>query len=844
MMDRIRRHVRYFLFRFYSAFYSIRPILNEYFRLIWRCLFSRPIILCGAGGLIGILLGMKCPIVPGMIMSFFITVVIISGFYSGRSYVEDKSVDAIKSLRNDKRRDDYTTSHITTYLTVIVMIMLMLFSFFYLSLNRERSLDFLKNANQDVAFDRSYHGYIVGAPYGKSNEEYQTFVLRTDEGVRISFYSSLENLGYGKYTEITGRLTTHSGPRNPGGFDYKTYYSNKGIYLKLITSDDKISINEDRSKVPGLLRRTAEFFYHFRIGLIRVWEKVLPKEDAAVLGAMILGEKSALSEETRNRFRVANLSHLIAVSGMHVSCFLVPVASFVRLSGRRLIRQIGTVMFLVLFGFLTDWTPSVSRAVIMSVYAVISSLFRRRNDALTGLFASSMILLFLDPFIISDTGFRLSFGAAFAMIKWSGRLTGSMARFIPKEIARPVAGMLSAQIGVLPIMIGLTSKQSPLLMTGAIVGTLLSQSICVLVIPLTVLHLFSSLIAPANELFKIIYLPIRGLEFLLEQASRIGESDRYNAIALDSVALPLLLGGCCLIIVFTLRRSTARRFISAVTAFLIITGAISQGITYLDRPLATVVFFDVGQGDSALIMSDDKSVLIDGGEEKQCGSVLIPALEYYGIRKVDVTLLTHLHSDHGGGLMELMDSGRLSRIGVSFDGFGDNYEKLVKDHEADGIFYRLKKGDQISISKDVDLFVLHPEIAENEGGNEDSLVIFVDFGECGMLFLGDSGFLTEDKLLHEEQNRSMFFENTDIIKVGHHGSKFSSADTFLSEVSPQVAVISVGANFYGHPTEEAILRLQEAETDIFRTDRDGAIIIRIYDNRISIQTMQGSGDPL
>ena len=243
-------------------------------------------------------------------------------------------------------------------------------------------------------------------------------------------------------------------------------------------------------------------------------------------------------------------------------------------------------------------------------------------------------------------------------------------------------------------------------------------------------------------------------------------------------------------------------------------------------------------------MSDDKSVLIDGGEEKQCGSVLIPALEYYGIRKVDVTLLTHLHSDHGGGLMELMDSGRLSRIGVSFDGFGDDYEKLVKGHEADGIFYRLKKGDQISISKDVDLFVLHPEIAENEGGNEDSLVIFVDFGECGMLFLGDSGFLTEDKLLHEEQNRSMFFENTDIIKVGHHGSKFSSADTFLSEVSPQVAVISVGANFYGHPTEEAILRLQEAETDIFRTVRDGAIIIRIYDNRISIQTMQGSGDPL
>lgn len=831
--DRIIHGLQYRLFALTKHF---REAFFGYFRMICDALSGRPSMLIGVGGFFGVVIGMNISLIPGVIVAFFTAVICLSALilFSSvrRSEIAPESIGFQRTINGDMVNRRNCDACVIVLFTIIFV-----YSFSYISINKSRSENCLNRAEEEGDHNQTYEGYIVDAPFSYSGDKASAYVFETKEGVKISFFSALPNLRFGDFVEITGKLSNHRGPNNPGGFDYRSYYSSDGIYLKLSASDSNILVRPDRRRSPGWIRCADQTFYGLREWIKGAWRKVMSDEDAGILGAMILGDKSELTDEVKDRFRSSNLSHLIAVSGLHVSCFLIPVLFCVKMTGKRKVRNILIVLSLIFIGFLTGWTASVARAVIMSGYSVIAAFFDRRPDSISGLFVSSIVLILIDPYIISDIGFQLSFCATLSIILLGRRLAEKIDRWLPHFLSLPVATMFSAQIGMIPILVKLSAKQSPALMMISIAGTVLSQGICTLSIPISAIYLILTSIVLDNALFRIMFLPVRGLIYLLDCISRIGEIDFVDALRLETLSPILLFGISGLVFLMVLKRSFLRRCLSLITAIMLIIGCYAQIHLYVNRPMATVVFFDVGQGDSALILTKGKSVLIDGGEAEMCDRVLIPALNFYGIRKVDIVLMTHLHSDHGGGLLELISENRAENIGVPFFGEGEDFNKLTQDHETDGIFYLLRKGNRIQISDDVCLYVLHPTEAVCDGGNEDSLVTMLLMSETGVLFMGDSGFPTEEELIQDVEIRSFLDQNTDIMKVGHHGSKYSTSEEFLSLIAPEAAIISVGNNFYGHPTIEAISRLREADADVFRTDYNGAVILDIYENHVTIRTM-------
>ena len=256
----------------------------------------------------------------------------------------------------------------------------------------------------------------------------------------------------------------------------------------------------------------------------------------------------------------------------------------------------------------------------------------------------------------------------------------------------------------------------------------------------------------------------------------------------------------------------------------------------INKPVCSVVFADVGQGDCCLIMTPSSTCLIDAGTYSEGASTVNDLLDYYGINKVDVCLMSHWDVDHAGGIAALAEKGRVGTILTAYVPSPDISDKDVNEFfESLGYSESLQysylscielvsTGDVISLSDSVYLEVLYPTSASG-GGNEDSVVAMLRINaleETSILFTGDIGTNTESLILETGIDI-----DCDILKVAHHGSKYSSCEDFIAAASPDIAVISVGKhNFYGHPTPETLSRLESYGCEVFRTDEEGAVILQ------------------
>ncbi|HKU48998.1 MAG TPA: ComEC/Rec2 family competence protein [Nitrososphaera sp.] len=271
-----------------------------------------------------------------------------------------------------------------------------------------------------------------------------------------------------------------------------------------------------------------------------------------------------------------------------------------------------------------------------------------------------------------------------------------------------------------------------------------------------------------------------------------------------------------------------------------------------DGTVLTIVFIDVGQGDSTLvILPNSKTLLIDGGERQNSDGVF-ETLRQYDVDRVDVMVATHPHADHIGGLVEVIDSNVIS-VGEVLDS-GQEYSTQTFEDLLDGIdrehipLTSVKKGDFIELDPSVSLKVLNPQDPAPRGiedeVNNNSVVIKLTYGNFSALFTGDMEQYNELVLLNatdgsvatttaaDDARSNDILLDADILKVGHHGSRHSSTSDFLQAVSPETAVISLGAgNSYGHPHREALDRLKAAGVQhVLRTDLDGTITIEASAN--------------
>lgn len=631
-----------------------------------------------------------------------------------------------------------------------------------------------------------------------------------------------KNLKSGDVILVQGKIKEPRKAGNPGEFDYREYLKKQGI-LYVVTCDSfEVSEGGFPSNVTGFMQ---DFFFGLRKEALNAVSSTFDRSSKALAAAVCTGDKSLISDDVRRDFKMSCCSHLLAVSGTHFAGFLVCLPMV--LNAFRLKRRSAFMvhsLFCILIGFMTGWSDSVTRAAIMSI-----CLFAGR-DWLSSLCLASVVMTLADPFCPLSSGFQMSFCAVLGIKVCSRRLTAILMRLhLGEKISSVLALAASAGLGMIPFWTEISMRPDIEHLLIQIAGSFIAGLACTCFIPCV--FLCSLLPFWSRYLSSPLLLCIKALESLVSLGSDL--SGKGGA----PVHLPkefLVVLAVTVILIFLPRNMLKRPALTVLCPVLaVMTGFNVFSIIY--RPECRVVFADVGQGDCCLIMTHGKTCLIDAGTYEEGASTVADLLDHYGISKVDVCVMSHWDVDHSGGIAALCVQGRTKTILTSYVPSADDKDKDVKDffkstglNEREKTLYisQLKPahaGDRIFISESVWLDVIYPSEGKG-GGNEESLVakLHIDSPDpVDILFTGDIGKDTE-KLMIEDQ----LDLDCDILKVAHHGSKYSSTAEFIEACSPSVAVISVGANnFYGHPAPATLERLDSYGCRVFRTDLEGAVVL-------------------
>ncbi len=655
-------------------------------------------------------------------------------------------------------------------------------------------------------------------------------------------------LSPGDRVRLTGRLVPAQGARNPGGFDSARWYRSQGW------AGDVCPVSRQAVQVlsPGHSRERG--FLSLNQTIRQRLQAQLPAASAGLLLALVTGQGDQLPQADRLAIQQAGLAHLTAVSGLHVLCLLGPVRWLLEKLGWHFrIRLLVQLLVLVGFGCLTGWPLSVVRAVIMTGWHLAGRLFLRPVSRLhTGALAF-LCLLAWRPGAFLQAGFWLSFTATAAVLGPAPLLARKLGRLLPAPLgflSRPLAAGCCAQWASLPwLMLFYGQVNGLALVTNLLAGPLIQLvlSACLLTAPLWL---------PGCPAF-LSSLVFKGLNVGLALFLNLSrETARFRWLSVSSrqvwLWLPLFVAG--LLLWLWHRKSLPP---AAVTGRLLACLAVCVVLLQLTvfRPIDAFWAFDVGQGDALLLCSQNRALLVDGGNPGQGYQVLVPALDRLGFKRV-AALASHAHDDHTGGLLDLVNLGRISRLLIP-DGCleaGPDAAALqvlvARCRELGVPVQTVTARDTITLTRSLVIEVLDPPLTAEQvrqgaaDGNAWSLILLARFPGGRVLLTGDCTPQAEQRLL-----QARLWPRADVLKVAHHGAGLTTTSDLLQAVSPQLAVISVGSrNPYGHPAPALLARCQAAACTITRTDKQGAVRIRFKAGRLSVQTAveeedHGATDP-
>jgi competence protein ComEC len=642
--------------------------------------------------------------------------------------------------------------------------------------------------------------------------------------------------GYGNNIEINGQLSIPKGRRNPGGFDYKNFLAKSGISATIFASKDNIKVYE------GIKQNVfINVGSNIRNGIINVINKSLPTDQAGLLNGMLIGYKAGLSKEVQGNFSDSGLSHIMAVSGMNVAFIVMPlVFLFKKFYIKQKIANSIIIVLLILFVFIAGFSPSVVRAVIMGIVILIGQMIRRESDVITSMSLAAIILLIYNPYTFFDIGFQLSFAATFSLVLFYKNIKGMLNfKYIPGFLADLLAVTLAAQIGVYPLIIYYFNKISVISVISNIIVVPMVEAI-------TIIGFIMAAVGQVNIVFSqlIGYINCSFLTFILFISKNIINLP-FAVIKVTTPSGGLVFSYYIVVLYFLWLKPKyklkVRKKYYAAVLFVI---AVIIIIRIATPKSLEVVFIDVGQGDSELIRTaSGKTVLIDGGgynsttnPDSNIGdTTIIPFLLDYGVSKLDIVIATHGHEDHIQGLRPVLQSFNVGRLVLPDWPDETEFNSLLDITKARRIpLSKCEAGDNIKLDDKTSLKVLYPVKGTEEvisDLNEHSLVAKLIYKKISVLFTGDLDESVENVLIKGKADIK-----ADVLKVPHHGSVYSTHQSFLDVVRPSAAVISVGKNTFGHPSPVVLDRLKSFGVKVFRTDQSGAIILRSDGNKIKIST--------
>jgi competence protein ComEC len=569
-----------------------------------------------------------------------------------------------------------------------------------------------------------------------------------------------------------------------------------------------------------------------RAALTRSFARVFPPREAGLLMGLSLGDVSHLDPAVAERFRATGLTHLLAVSGENVAMFLAPILGLAALLRLGRIATFGLGLFAVaFFVVLTRAEPSVLRAAAMTSIVMIGSFAGRPRSAPAVIGAAILLLLAVNPTLVYAIGFQLSVAAKIGIAALTGPLSARL-RFLPRGLAMAAGTTVGAQAGVTPLLLHYFGAVP----TVTIIANLLAAPA---VGPGMVLGLVAAALGVvwrtgARAVAMAASVPIGYLEAVAAHLAR------WPLPSLTSTGGPLALavGTAAVGVVAVWLRSgprLSRRGLFAlgvVLALVVGSSALGAG-----RPRAlAVTFFDVGEGDAALVRSPGgATMLIDGGPDPEQVAVKLASL---GVRRLDVVVATHPHQDHYDGLAAVLarfPAGLVLDTGCRPPEVSSpSYLAFLAAVRASGVPQQHPvAGDTYTVG-DLRVDVLSPDRCwqgTNSDANNDSLVLMVSWGPDKVLFANEPEAAAQQELLDKHAPIV-----APVLNVPHHGSATSIAP-FLRAVHEAVAVVSVGSNTYGHPAPSTMATLRASGARVYRTDRSGDVTVSFEpDGAVSVES--------
>ena len=671
------------------------------------------------------------------------------------------------------------------------------------------------------------HGVIKDLKYnnGRYTTHLETLSYSTPDSLKVpaSFVirariDSTLSLNVGDTLHVSGTVLPITGKRNPHDFDYKSYLESQSIFSQI----GSVSIT---CYVPNIYASSYQKRISNRI-------EDLYSLSSSIAKALLIGDKSGIEQEDRQSFSRAGLSHLMAVSGLHVGFIILPLWFLLSyLWTYRYGKHLTLFIFIAILGLyasLTNFTPSVVRASITAILIIYSKLYFTSRDTVNLTAFAALILLMYNPLYLFDISFQLSFSAVFIILL----ILPIVQNLLPQKVKnRWYSSLLMVLIVSIVVQIGLFPIQAYYFKEVSLISPLsnvLFIPIIGILVPLAALSVILSFII--EPVASILAIPVdAGFSFLTHYSKYISQVDG-SWIAISSihysVFLIWLLGLGFIAAIY--RPRTRQHFLLLLCFMIFMTSALSA-VKKLRSPELKVTVFDVGQGDAALIQTPNgKTFLIDTGRwtpSYNTGkSIILPHLRAEGISRLNGVFLTHPHSDHIGGVVDLIESIPVDTIynsGFTYD--SELYTSYISLAYEKGIPVKpISAGNHIRIDPSLLILAYGPtKTFESDDPNEHSLVLELMYGNTQFLFAGDAEKEAEEHLIKYYPD----LLETDFLKVGHHGSRTSSTSSFLEKVAPDIAIISVGArNFFGHPHQETTELLQHYTSELELTSNDGALI--------------------
>lgn len=612
-----------------------------------------------------------------------------------------------------------------------------------------------------------YFDNIIGKYYVDNDEKVKEFK---------------DNYSFGDKIYIEGEISVPNNNTIPNNFNYKDYLYHKYIYyiikidkIKMISKNDNIFLNIKNS----IYKRIDTIKYN------------------NYLYAFILGKSYYIDSEVLNNYKINGITHLFALSGLHVSMFssiILFILKKIKLSEK--LSYFITSLFLIFFAFIASFTPSIVRSVLFFILSSINNVYYLYVKPKYLLYIVFSILIFINPFYIYDTGFILSFCISFFILLFNEK------NKINNNLLSILVISILSTLSSLPIIINMSYEINIL---GFINNLFFIPYVTYIVFPLSIIVVFIS---------KLSFI-LNFLIIIMEYISKVSSNIFNIKLIFPKMSLFLIIIYYVLLILIVKKINLKKIFIIYLSFLYFRCDFDKNNYVY---------FIDVGQGDSALIVTkNNKSILIDtggkvGSNYSLMKSNVIPFFKSIGIRKLDYLFITHGDYDHAGYGIDLVNNFNVKNRFTN-KGKYNSLEKKLNVKSFNNSYIKIDN---------VEIYSLNSKHYNNE--NSDSLVLLVIIDNYKLLFMGDASINTEKDIMNNYDVGDVF-----ILKVGHHGSKTSSSEEFINSVNPKYSIISVGKNNkFGHPNKEVLDNLSNSK--IYRTDIDGSIMFKIKKDKLRIET--------